>query len=35
MYLSKNSPLAYFDLSNPPNFVPRSMAMRFDALSAW
>ena len=34
VYLSKNSPDAYFDFSNPPNLVPRSIAIRFDARSA-
>ena len=35
VYLSKNSPLAYFDFSKPLNAEPRSIAILFDARSAW
>ena len=35
VYLSKNSPEAYFESSNPPNRWPVSMAIRFEARSAW
>ena len=35
VYLSKNSPDAYFEFSKPLKAVPRSIAMRFDARSAW
>ena len=35
VYLSKNSPDAYFESQNPSNTSPRSIEMRFDARSAW
>ena len=35
VYLSKNSPEAYFDSGNPANQAPRSRAMAFDERSAW
>ncbi len=35
VYLSKNSPEAYFDSGNPAKYEPRSIASLFDARSAW
>ena len=35
VYLSKNSPDAYVESAKPSNAVPRSIAIWFDARSAW